>query len=60
MSTKGYRTIEILLNWVKKLKTFNNSLNKGVGPWEETCDCLDNYLREYNLKQLGWMCPKIP
>ena len=60
MSTKGYRTIEILLNWVKKLKTFNNSLNKGVGPWEETCDCLDNCFWGYNLKQLGRMCPETP
>ena len=42
------------------LKVFNNSPNKGVGPWEETCDSLDNCLWGYNLKQLGRMCPKTP
>ena len=47
-------------NWVKKLKAFNNSPNKGIGHWEETCDRLDNFLCGYNLKQLGWMCPETP
>ena len=47
-------------NWVKRLKAFNNSLNKGIGPWEETYDHLDNYLWGYNLKQLGWMYPETP
>ena len=46
--------------WVKKPKAFNNSPNKGVGPWEEACDHLDNYLWGYNLKQLGRMYPETP
>ena len=59
MSTKGYRIINFSWNWVKKLKTFNNSPNKGVVPWEETCDRLDTCFWGYNLKQLGWMCLEI-
>ena len=42
------------------LKTFNNSLNKVVDPWEETCDHLDICFWGYNLKQLRRMCPKTP
>ena len=50
--------LKFFWNWVKKLKTFNNSPNKGIGPWEETYDRLDNCLWEYNLKQLGRMSPE--
>ena len=60
MSTKGHRRIRILLKWVKKTKTFNNSPNKGVEPWEGTCDHLDTCLWGYNLKQLGRMYPETP
>ena len=42
------------------LKVFNNSPNKGVGPWEETCDRLDTCFWGYNLKQLGRMYPETP
>ena len=50
--------LKFSLNWVKKLKAFNNSLNKGVEPWEGTCNHLDTCLWGYNLKQLWWMYTK--
>ena len=52
--------MEFPLNWVKKLKAFNNSQRKGVEPWEETWDRFNTCLWGYNLKQLGWVCPKTP
>ena len=57
---KDIEELEFSWNWVKKLKTFNNSLNKGVEPWEGTCNCLDTCLLGYNLKQLRRMCPETP
>ena len=54
---KDIEELEFFWNWVKKLKTFNNSPNK-VG--EETYNSLDTCFWGYNLKQLGWMCPKTP
>ena len=57
---KDIEELKFSWNWVKKLKTFNNSPNKDVGPWEEIFDRLDNCLWGYNLKQLGQMCPKTP
>ena len=52
--------LKISWNWVKNLKTFNNSPNNGVGPWEETCDCLNTCFWGYNLKLLRRICPETP
>ena len=57
---KDTEELKFSWNWVEKLKTFNNSPNKSIGPWKETYDRLDTYFWGYNLKQLGRMCPKIP